>query len=161
MHSSILTVPIRRTPRILQFWRLYRRTSNDHPRRRHREQGMTLLEMMIVLAILGLVMGLLVGPRVVALFIDAKEQIAAAAVKKYANEAYPTWVTANPGQSCPADIEALGPYMNQDQSKDPWDQSYRLYCGASLPKGVRGGIAIVSNGPDAKPDTEDDIKSWK
>lgn len=120
---------------------------------------MTLLEIMIVLAILALIMGLVVGPIVMALFSQSKVEITAATVKKYANEAYPLWVTANPGQSCPADIEALSPYMNKKDLKDSWQQPYRLYCGPNLPPGVQG-IAVASDGPDSKPNTEDDIKSW-
>ena len=51
-----------------RFLRTYRRS----PKR-----GMTLLEIMIVLAILALVMGLVVGPRVMKMFGKSKVDIAA------------------------------------------------------------------------------------
>lgn len=160
MHSSLTIVPIRRVPRSAPFWREHRRASPHHARRRHRQRGMTLLEIMIVLAILALIMGLVVGPRVMRLFVDSKQDIAKATVHKLAHEAYPMWIAANPGQSCPADLAALGPYMNQREQVDPWQQPYRLFCGANLPEGAQG-VAIVSSGEDGKPNTSDDIKSWQ
>jgi general secretion pathway protein G len=124
--------------------------------KRGTQKGMTLLEIMIVLAILALIMGLVVGPRVMKLFSKSKEDIAAATVRKYASEAFPLWSQANPDKACPPSIEALNEYMN---NKDTWGQPYRLMCGPTLPAGAQG-IAIVSNGPDQKENTADDIKSW-
>lgn len=126
---------------------------------RRGQKGMTLLEIMIVLAILALIMGLVVGPRVMKLFSKSKEDIAAATVKKYASEAFPLWSQANPDKACPADITALNEYMNNKENKDTWGQPYRMLCGANLPPGAQG-IAIISNGPDQKEGTADDIKSW-
>lgn len=126
---------------------------------RNVQKGMTLLEIMIVLAILALIMGLVVGPRVMKLFGQSKENIAAATVKKYANEAYPMWSQANPDKVCPPSIEALAEYMNSSDNKDAWGQPYRLLCGPNAPAGVQG-IGVVSNGPDQKENTPDDVKSW-
>ena len=67
---------------------------------RLRQRGMTLLEIMIVLAILALVMGLVVGPRVMKMFGESKVDIARATVKKYAFEAYPSWAAAHPDKQC-------------------------------------------------------------
>lgn len=128
--------------------------------RRNRQKGMTLLEIMIVLAILALIMGLVVGPRVMKLFSKSKEDIAAATVRKYASEAFPLWSQANPDKACPPDIAALSEYMNSNKNSDAWGQPYRMMCGPNLPPGVQGGIAVVSNGPDQKENTADDIKSW-
>jgi prepilin-type N-terminal cleavage/methylation domain-containing protein len=123
------------------------------------QKGMTLLEIMIVLAILALIMGLVVGPSVMKLFSKSKEDIAAATVRKYASEAFPLWSQANPDKACPADIAALNEYMNNKDNKDTWGQPYRMMCGPNLPPGAQG-IAIISNGPDLKENTADDIKSW-
>jgi prepilin-type N-terminal cleavage/methylation domain-containing protein len=128
-------------------------------RARGAQQGMTLLEIMIVLAILALIMGLVVGPRVMKLFGKSKENIAAATVQKFANEAYPLWSQANPDKACPADIAALAEHMNSKDVNDTWGQPYRLLCGPTAPPGVQG-IGVISNGPDQKQDTPDDIKSW-
>jgi len=125
--------------------------------RAHR--GMTLLEIMIVLAILALVMGLLVGPRVLAALDRAKRSTAAIAVKKYADEAYPQWAAAHPDRACPETLDELSPFMNSKDTRDPWGQTYRMYCGAKLPAGA-AGLAVSSLGPDGTDQTDDDIKSW-
>jgi prepilin-type N-terminal cleavage/methylation domain-containing protein len=127
---------------------------------RRRQRGMTLLEIMIVLAILALVMGLVVGPKVMSLFADSKEKIAKMAVDKYAFEAYGSWAPSNPSKACPDKLEDLNAYMNNKDSKDPWGTQYRMKCGQSLPPSVKGGIAVESAGPDQKWETEDDIKSY-
>ena len=62
-------------------------------RRRSAQRGMTLLEIMIVLAILALVMGLVVGPKVMKMFGQSRVDIAKMTVNKYANEAYPHWAS--------------------------------------------------------------------
>lgn len=130
-------------------------------RRIHRglQRGMTLLEIMIVLAILALVMGLVVGPRVLAIFADSKSDIARLAVTKYAHEAYPQWLAQHPGATCPASIDELGELMNRKSSKDPWGNQYKMFCAPSLPVGAKG-IAIASPGPDHREGTDDDIRSW-
>ncbi len=126
---------------------------------RNGQRGMTLLEIMIVLAILALVMGLVVGPRVMKMFGESKGDIAAATVKKYAYEAYPSWSAAHPDKGCPDKLEDLNEYMNNKDIKDPWGGMYKMYCGSSLPAGAKG-LAVSSPGEDGKEDTADDVKSW-
>lgn len=92
-------------------------------------------------------------------FEQSKEELATVAAKKYAFEAFPLWAMAHPDEACPPGIEALSEYMNGTNDKDPWGNAYRMRCGADLPADVKG-IAITSNGPDGKPDTADDLKSW-
>jgi len=123
------------------------------------QRGMTLLEIMIVLAILALVMGLVVGPRVMKMFGESKVHIAEDTVKKYAYEAYPSWSQAHPDKACPAVLTDLNEYMNNKDIKDPWGNDYTLFCGANLPAGAKG-LAVMSNGEDGKNGTADDIKSW-
>jgi prepilin-type N-terminal cleavage/methylation domain-containing protein len=124
------------------------------------QRGMTLLEIMIVLAILALVMGLVVGPRVMRMFSKSKEDIAALTVKKYAYEAFGEWSQAHPDKACPEKLEDLSQYMDSKDVKDPWGAPYKMFCGQSLPAGAKGGLAVMSSGPDGKDGTEDDIKSW-
>ena len=76
-------------------------------RRRRRQRGITLLEIMIVLAIIGLVMGLLVGPAVMRAFGSSKTKIARIAVRKFAFEAYPQWAAEHARQEVPG--QALRP----------------------------------------------------
>jgi prepilin-type N-terminal cleavage/methylation domain-containing protein len=125
--------------------------------RAHR--GMTLLEIMIVLAILALVMGLLIGPRVMAAMVKAKQGIAKLAVKKYANEAYPQWAASHMDRACPETLDELSAFMDSKDTRDPWGRSYKLYCGATLPAGANG-LAVSSLGPDGTDQTDDDIRSW-
>jgi len=124
------------------------------------ECGMTLLEIMIVLAILALVMGLVVGPRVMKMFGESKIDIARATVKKYAFEAYPSWAAAHPDKSCPDRLEDLNEYMNNKDLNDPWHGQYKMLCGQQLPPGAKG-IAVMSAGEDGKDGTTDDITSWE
>ena len=124
------------------------------------QRGMTLLEIMIVLAILALVMGLVVGPRVMKMFGESRVDIAKLTVKKYVDEAYPSWSTQHTDKSCPDSLVDLNEYMNNKDTKDPWGGQYKLMCGQSLPPGAKG-IAVMSNGEDGKEGTPDDIKSWE
>ncbi|HTL35573.1 MAG TPA: prepilin-type N-terminal cleavage/methylation domain-containing protein [Kofleriaceae bacterium] len=128
---------------------------------RNGQRGMTLLEIMIVLAILALVMGLIVGPRVMKMFAESKEDIAKIAAHKFADEAFPQWSRSHPDKGCPDKIDDLTEYMNSNNKNDPWGTEWKLLCPPNLPAGVRTGIAIVSAGPDKKEGTSDDIKSWE
>ena len=129
-------------------------------RARAAQRGMTLLEIMIVLAILALVMGLVVGPRVMKMFGESKVSVARATVGKYVNEAFPSWSMSNASKSCPAQLTDLNEYMNSKDNKDPWGNPYKMFCGANLPAGVRG-LGVLSFDEDGKEGTADDIKSWE
>ena len=128
-------------------------------RTRNSQRGMTLLEIMIVLAILALVMGLVVGPRVMKMFASSKVEIAKAEMKKIAHEAYPQWSAANPSKGCPEKLEDLSEFTNKKDMKDPWGQPYKMFCGPTLPPGAKG-LGIQSAGEDSKENTTDDLKSW-
>lgn len=122
---------------------------------------MTLLEIMIVLAILAIVMGLLVGPAIMERWREARIKTTRITVMKYADEAFPTWAGQHPGKACPDALAELDPYMNRAGAPDPWGNPLALRCGAGLPPGVRGGVAVWSFGPDGKDGTTDDIRSWE
>jgi len=125
------------------------------------QRGMTLLEIMIVLAIIALVMGFLVGPKVFQSFQQAKGDTASAIIQQFAYEAFPRWSAANPTKGCPSSLQELTKYMNKEDTKDPWGNELIMFCGDSLPPEAKGGIGILSKGPDGKQGTEDDIKSWE
>jgi general secretion pathway protein G len=123
-------------------------------------RGMTLLEIMIVLAILALVMGFLVGPAIFKSFQQSKGEVASNIVRKLANEAYPQWaMKASNNGKCPTLVD-LSEYMNSKDVKDPWGEEYIVKCGGDLPAGANG-IAIVSKGPNGKEGDGDDVKSWE
>jgi general secretion pathway protein G len=127
--------------------------------RRRAHRGMTLLEIMIVLAILALVMGLVVGPRVMKMFFKSKNDVAHATAEKYAYEAYPSWAQAHPDKQCPAQLADLNEFMNNNSINDPWGHPFKMLCGSNLPPGAKG-IAIYSDGEDGKEGTCDDVQSW-
>ena len=124
------------------------------------QRGMTLLEIMIVLAILALVMGLLIGPRVMKLFGESKVDIARLTVHKFADEAFPMWTRNHSDKGCPDKLEDLSEYMDKKDTKDPWGNPYKMFCGQNLPAGAKG-LAVMSAGEDGKEGTPDDVKSWE
>ena len=126
----------------------------------HAERGMTLLEMMIVLAIIALVMGLLVGPKVIEYFHRARIETTQMTLEKYANEAFPAWSMAHPQAMCPERLADLADYANGRDANDAWGTPIKMMCGASLPPGAHH-IALVSAGPDGKEGTDDDLRSWQ
>lgn len=138
-----------------------------------RREGFTLVELMIVLAILILLVAM-VGPRL--LGSQKKADVKATvqqisnleeALKLYAvdNRAYPT--TEEGLQTLlrrPSDERRArnwdGPYLDDDQLPvDPWGSEF----GYEYPpaEGTRDVPSIWSPGPDAEENTEDDIKNFK
>jgi general secretion pathway protein G len=123
------------------------------------QRGMTLLEIMIVLAILAIVMGLLVGPRVLKMFGESRVKTTKIKLTQYANEAFPQWSSSHPDKACPDKITDLNEYMNSSDANDSWGRPIKMLCGTNLPAGARG-IALISMGEDGKDGTDDDLKSW-
>lgn len=74
------------------------------------------------------------------------------------NEAFPLWAIANPDKPCPSSIADLREHTPRGVV-DPWGHPYRVLCGATLPAGAKY-FAIASDGPDGKPGTPDDVRSW-
>jgi len=116
---------------------------------------MTLLEIMIVLAILALVMGLLIGPKIIDGYRKSQRKIAKLAVDRIADQDYPVWVAEHPAQHCPAGVAELEPRA----TTDPWGSEYKLHCGPTAPETAAFGAA--SFGEDQREGTPDDIVSWR
>jgi general secretion pathway protein G len=127
-------------------------------------RGLTLLEIMIVIAILGLVMGLVVVPRVMEMFGESRTKVAKLAVDKFAFQDAPQWQVSS-GKPCPDSLLTIAQFTGKGQpdTVDPWDTPYEMFCGKdNMPPGAAGAsFAILSYGPDKKKGTEDDIKSWE
>ena len=124
------------------------------------QSGMTLIEIMIVLAIIALVMGLLVGPAIIGKLDQAKKDTAKAMTKQI-EAARARWLVASE-KDCPDSIDdlkqELGRHKN-DTIKDPWGHEYVLKCGDQAAEECEG-FCVLSVGKDGKEGTEDDIKSW-
>jgi type II secretory pathway pseudopilin PulG len=118
---------------------------------------MTMLEIMIVLAIIALVMGLVVGPKVMEHYRSAERNVARLAVHRYADQDYPTWLVEHPGAQCPDSLAQIS--LSRPIPADPWGTDYKMYCGANAPRDdISFGAA--SFGDDRREATRDDIRSW-
>lgn len=118
-------------------------------RRRHALRGMTLVEIMIVVVIMGLIASA-VG---IAVFDQAKKARVDTASQecRTMEHAIELWRQDHPG-GCPT-VERLvsdGVLNRHQRTKDPWDQDYQISC--------EGGEASVhSKGPDMVDGNEDDV----
>jgi len=121
-----------------------------------RELGMTLIEIMVVVAIIGLLMGT-VGVVAYNRFQKAKLTNAKMIVKNM-QEAIVHYFMDNQDK-CPTDLKALHTqkYINKEP-QDPWGQELKFKCPG---ENDTQGADIYSMGPDRKDGTEDDIKSWE
>ena len=132
-------------------------------RQRNAARGFTLLEIMIVLVIIGTILGVLVGPRIVQMFSGSKVELTKTMVKLAAHQAYSQWSIKNPTEQCPKSLSDIQQYMNNPQKelKDSWGNLLVMLCGDQAPQGAGTPFAIYSLGPDGKQGTDDDIKSWE
>jgi hypothetical protein len=85
-------------------------------------------------------------------FQESRAEVARVMASKLANEAYARWAMKPSNQGkCPATSD-LAPYVDQEPAfTDPWGRPYVVRCGAGR------GIAVLSSGPDGKPETADDV----
>jgi general secretion pathway protein G len=120
-----------------------------------REAGMTLLEIMIVIALIGLVMGsLVVG--LSSQFKKGQMKTAKIQVTSIAQAAQQYMMENN--STCPAGMDDLVANKNLPKKpKDPWGKDYTLKCPGT---GDPDGVDVSSPGPDKQEGTADDIKSW-
>lgn len=124
------------------------------------QAGVTLIEIMIVLAIIALIMGFLVGPKVIKQFKEARVRTAWMMAKEYEG-AYAQW-SADHEDPCPAQLDDLAKYTNRKDTKDPFGSLFIMKCGDQAPEGASDtGFGVLSLGPDKKEGTPDDIKSWE
>lgn len=110
---------------------------------------MTLIEIMVVLAIIGLILG---GVGVVAV-----KQWRRAQLKTAYNEALQiqqnSELFVQQRNRCPgsvAELHAAG--IAARAARDPWGRAYSIAC-------TDAAIVVASSGPDGQPETPDDITS--
>jgi len=141
-------------------------------RLRLNEEGFTLIEIMIVLAIIGFILGM-VGYNLMGRFEKAKVETAQNQIRllqgamssyKRDNNRYPTTdqgleaLVSKPSIGRTPKFYPKGGYLSSSKvPSDPWDNPYRFAS-----PGIHGhDIEISSDGPDGDQGTEDDLKSWE
>lgn len=127
-----------------------------HPnqRRRRRNRGMTLIEILVVLAIIGLIVG---GVSVVAFSALADSKVKAAASDVIKLQAACEQFMLQKNDKCPktmADLKAAGVVARVQ--KDPWGEEFQIVC-----PGEHGSVDVISYGPDRKAGGGDDVVSWE
>lgn len=132
------------------LWNILRERARA--RRRPAVRGFTLLEVMIVLAIIGLIAGS-IGIGVFSQFKKGQIKTAKVNVTEIANAAVQYMVENS--NECPNGMDDLVANKNlKKKIKDPWGQDFILKC-----PGENGDVDVVSKGPDKQEGTEDDVRS--
>jgi general secretion pathway protein G len=121
------------------------------------QRGFTLLEIMIVLAIMGMIVTG-VSIKVFSQLKKAKVQTARIGVKKVIDAA--GRFMSGPGSGCPKGIDELITQgeLSKNDGKDPWGTAYLFRCPGTQDV---DGVDVVSWGPDRADGTADDIRSWE
>lgn len=127
-------------------------TRNEIRRALARQRGMTLIEIMVVVAIISLILG---GVGVMAFnrFQDAQTDTArnqcvtiAGAVLQY---------KVQKRGKCPKGLQELkAAGFTSQVGQDPWGNEYELKC-----PGEKGEVDVISAGPDGEMGTEDDLSN--
>ena len=120
-------------------------------RRHSATRGVTLLEVLIVVAIIAMVAG---GVAFFALPRFRESQIKTAEVgARVIRQATQSWQASNNETNCPTMSQLV-----QDKqldpgasTNDPWGQPYVVTC-------ADGDVTVISSGPDKKKGTKDDIR---
>jgi general secretion pathway protein G len=136
--------------------------------RRARRSAFTLIELLLVLAILGILAAIVV-PKMAGRSEDARKQAATTQISAF-KTALNTFEVDNgyypKGQGGlldlikqPRDAQNWhGPYLDTDSvPKDPWQHDFIYVCPG---KNNPSSYDVSSAGPDGQPGTDDDITNW-
>ncbi|MGH1343436.1 MAG: type II secretion system protein GspG [Nannocystales bacterium] len=118
-----------------------------------RQRGMTLIEIMVVVAIISLVLGG-VGLMAFNSYKDAQTDTARNDVVQI-QHVVELYMTQKRGK-CPKtlqDLKAAG--VASKVSKDPWGNDYEIKC-----PGEKASVDVISAGPDGEIGTEDDVNNY-
>ena len=131
-----------------------------HPSARRHMRGLTLLEVMIVVAILGLLASVMVGSAM-GMFENSKLQIARLKVKRIRSVVEEYYVSTGVYPTEQEGLKVLTspplglkPFLKVEELKDPWGEEL-LYTTSTTAHS--GSFKIFSKGPDREQGTEDDL----
>jgi general secretion pathway protein G len=125
------------------------------PRRRRRhDRGFTLLEIMIVLALLGLIAGT-IGTAVYRRWNEGQLRSAKLQVRELLGVAQETMLD---DPACPTIDDMVAKGSLRKLPKDPWGTPLTLVCPPT--HGGKDPVEVTSAGPDKKLGSGDDINSW-
>jgi general secretion pathway protein G len=136
--------------------RIIREYLNNRAKRR-RSGGFSLLEIMIVLALIGMI-GAGVAVVINKSFQNAKIKIAKERLKEISQGVTTYMIDSN--NTCPKSLDDLvaQKYVAKASAKDPWGKDFVMRCpGQNDPDSAD----VISSGPDKQDGTQDDIKSWE
>jgi len=125
--------------------------------KRRRSGGFSLLEIMIVLALIGMI-GAGVAVVINKSFQNAKIKIAKERLKEISQGVTTYMIDSN--NTCPKSLDDLvaQKYVAKASAKDPWGKDFVMRCpGQNDPDSAD----VISSGPDKQDGTQDDIKSWE
>jgi general secretion pathway protein G len=112
-------------------------------------RGVTLVEVMIVIVIMGVIAGVGVG----VLWPRLKEgRVKAAVISAGRLKTNAEYFKETGGSDCPTIQELLNAKkIKAEEAEDPWGQPYKIVCDG-------GDLKVISPGPDKKESTPDDCR---
>lgn len=122
--------------------------------RRQHDLGLTLLEMMIVLALIGLIAGA-IGKQIFDHFKRGQRRTTALQVRELVGTAQTAMIDE---PSCPTIEQLVAKGYVRSVPRDPWGTPLTLVCPS---KDGKDPVDVTSAGPDKQAGTEDDINSWQ
>jgi general secretion pathway protein G len=125
------------------------------PRRRRRsDRGLTLLEMMIVLALVGL-LAAVIGQGVMNKLKEGRLRTARLQVREVMGTVTSSMLD---DPTCATVEQLVSRQVLRHPPRDPWGTPLTLRCPSENGSDL---VDVSSAGPDKKEGTEDDIQSWK
>lgn len=87
--------------------------------------------------------------------LEKEQAIAQLLAHEYVHLAYPVW-REKTGRDCPVTLADFDEVVRKPAHLDPWGEPYEITC----TRGREPHLSVRSKGPDRKPRTADDIKSY-